>query len=41
MEFLNLAHSKFIDSEQAQKKEIFDNFADIAMKKVKHFKEDD
>ena len=41
MEFLNLAHSSAHDSVQAQKKEMFDNYADIAMRNKKEFKDED
>ena len=37
MEFLNLTHSAATDSVQAQKKEIFDNYADIATRDKKEF----
>ena len=41
MEFLNLAHSSAHDSVLAQKKEMFDNYADIAMRNKKEFKDED
>ena len=41
MEFLNLAHSSAHDSVQAQKKEMFDNYADIAMRNKKEFKDEE
>lgn len=40
LEFLNLTHSAAHDSIQAEKKEIFDNFADIAMRNKKEFRDD-
>lgn len=40
LEFLNLTHSAQHDSIQAEKKEIFDNFADIAMRNKKEFRDD-
>ena len=37
LEFLNLSHSAAHDSQQAEKKEIFGSFADIAMRNKKEF----
>ena len=40
LEFLNLTHSAANDSQQAEKKEIFDNFADIALRNKQAFREE-